>query len=90
MTGGGSSRQNDVSVKNRICGCSSVVEHLLAKERVESSNLFIRFETLLFSLVLFPTFYLLSLASDSFAAQIQFVRRSLVDLLSLDIFAQFS
>ena len=24
-------------------GCSSVVEHLLAKERVESSNLFIRF-----------------------------------------------
>jgi hypothetical protein len=24
------------------CGCSSVVEHLLAKERVESSNLFIR------------------------------------------------
>ena len=27
----------------RICGCSSVVEHLLAKERVESSNLFIRF-----------------------------------------------
>jgi hypothetical protein len=23
-------------------GCSSVVEHLLAKERVESSNLFIR------------------------------------------------
>ena len=25
------------------CGCSSVVEHLLAKERVESSNLFIRF-----------------------------------------------
>ena len=26
-----------------ICGCSSVVEHLLAKERVESSNLFIRF-----------------------------------------------
>ena len=25
-----------------ICGCSSVVEHLLAKERVESSNLFIR------------------------------------------------
>ena len=61
------------------CGCSSVVEHLLAKERVESSNLFIRFETLLFSLILFPTFCLLSLASDSFAAQIQFVRRSLVD-----------
>ena len=27
----------------QICGCSSVVEHLLAKERVESSNLFIRF-----------------------------------------------
>ena len=26
-----------------IRGCSSVVEHLLAKERVESSNLFIRF-----------------------------------------------
>lgn len=26
-----------------LCGCSSVVEHLLAKERVESSNLFIRF-----------------------------------------------
>ena len=26
-----------------FCGCSSVVEHLLAKERVESSNLFIRF-----------------------------------------------
>ena len=26
----------------RQCGCSSVVEHLLAKERVESSNLFIR------------------------------------------------
>ena len=26
----------------RFCGCSSVVEHLLAKERVESSNLFIR------------------------------------------------
>ena len=26
-----------------VCGCSSVVEHLLAKERVESSNLFIRF-----------------------------------------------
>ena len=25
-----------------VCGCSSVVEHLLAKERVESSNLFIR------------------------------------------------
>ena len=25
-----------------IRGCSSVVEHLLAKERVESSNLFIR------------------------------------------------
>jgi len=25
-----------------LCGCSSVVEHLLAKERVESSNLFIR------------------------------------------------
>ena len=27
----------------RYRGCSSVVEHLLAKERVESSNLFIRF-----------------------------------------------
>jgi hypothetical protein len=26
-----------------LCGCSSVVEHLLAKENVESSNLFIRF-----------------------------------------------
>ena len=26
----------------QVCGCSSVVEHLLAKERVESSNLFIR------------------------------------------------
>ncbi len=26
------------------CGCSSVVEHLLAKERVESSNLFIRLD----------------------------------------------
>ena len=32
----------------RLRGCSSVVEHLLAKERVESSNLFIR----LFHLVL--------------------------------------
>ena len=29
--------------RERRCGCSSVVEHLLAKERVESSNLFIRF-----------------------------------------------
>ncbi len=27
------------------CGCSSVVEHLLAKERVDSSNLFIRLQT---------------------------------------------
>ena len=32
------------SVKKRvvICGCSSVVERLLAKEKVESSNLFAR------------------------------------------------
>ena len=29
-------------------GCSSVVEHLLAKERVESSNLFIRFLVVFF------------------------------------------
>ena len=34
----------------RFRGCSSVVEHLLAKERVESSNLFIR----LFNLALVP------------------------------------
>ena len=33
---------------NDYCGCSSVVEHLLAKERVESSNLFIRFFALAF------------------------------------------
>ena len=32
----------------QICGCSSVVEHLLAKERVESSNLFIRLNRFLF------------------------------------------
>ena len=30
------------------CGCSSVVEHLLAKERVESSNLFIRLHSVFF------------------------------------------
>ncbi len=35
-----SSRQGHARVDT--CGCSSVVEHLLAKERVESSNLFIR------------------------------------------------
>ena len=33
----------DQRVGRRPSGCSSVVEHLLAKERVESSNLFIRF-----------------------------------------------
>ena len=33
----------------RYCGCSSVVEHLLAKERVESSNLFIRLTYLMLS-----------------------------------------
>ena len=33
----------DLLVERRLRGCSSVVEHLLAKERVESSNLFIRF-----------------------------------------------
>ena len=43
------------------CGCSSVVEHLLAKERVESSNLFIRlldsFERInLLSFLLFTAF----------------------------------
>ena len=32
--------------QSTFCGCSSVVEHLLAKERVESSNLFIRFSIL--------------------------------------------
>ena len=32
----------DSSKSQHQCGCSSVVEHLLAKERVESSNLFIR------------------------------------------------
>ena len=34
-------RQEHTPASSR--GCSSVVEHLLAKERVESSNLFIRF-----------------------------------------------
>ena len=32
-----------VAIRASHRGCSSVVEHLLAKERVESSNLFIRF-----------------------------------------------
>ena len=47
LTFGASVLQNGKAVRYyphcRICGCSSVVEHLLAKERVESSNLFIRF-----------------------------------------------
>ncbi len=30
------------ALRRKPRGCSSVVEHLLAKERVESSNLFIR------------------------------------------------
>ena len=43
----GTSLVHDLVVALKIvgaadCGCSSVVEHLLAKERVESSNLFIR------------------------------------------------
>ena len=33
------------------CGCSSVVEHLLAKERVESSNLFIRLDKTAISII---------------------------------------
>ncbi len=45
------------------CGCSSVVEHLLAKERVESSNLFIR----LIKLIGYPRFiiYLKSIHSNN-------------------------
>ena len=34
--------QAEAFLTQRLRGCSSVVEHLLAKERVESSNLFIR------------------------------------------------
>ena len=40
------------------CGCSSVVEHLLAKERVESSNLFIRFCKNSFSSFRYQALYL--------------------------------
>ena len=40
-----------------ICGCSSVVEHLLAKENVESSNLFIRFLKVLDMIELFYRLY---------------------------------
>jgi hypothetical protein len=36
--------RQDSGLGPKFCGCSSVVEHLLAKERVESSNLFIRFQ----------------------------------------------
>lgn len=32
----------DIILENEKCGCSSRVEHLLAKQKVEGSNLFIR------------------------------------------------
>ena len=41
-----------------LCGCSSVVEHLLAKERVEFESLHPLIHCLIVYLLLFPTIFL--------------------------------
>ena len=47
-------------------GCSSVVEHLLAKERVESSNLFIRLLVDSFERINLSSFFCLQLLINPF------------------------
>ena len=54
------------TIQTALCGCSSVVEHLLAGERVESSNLFIRL------LVKFICLLLLIFVSYFFVSNFEF------------------